>query len=489
MAAAAALLLAAAACDDSPPTEAQLPPIELSIVSPEPGSVFVQNEDVVLLATAAAADVGPLPGDSVWWSVDAEPLEPGPSHTLRLAPGEHLLEVTARYGKRSAVKTVTVAVGELPVGTVLWRSGLGVWPWAGLSADGDGTLYVQESTSELLALRPDGTLLARRSGLPGQLTEHPPAVLPDGSVFLGSYAGALALTPNGGVRWEYRTAGMGTGPYEHVHGGVAVGQDGTVYFGTEQYEGIAVALWPDGTERWVTNVLDSVPMFSPDTWQFFGAPVLVGDSLVVFVEADGRGVIGLDARTGAERWRWESGDYTNSRQRLAAVAANGDVVVVLRQQLVRIDPAGNVVWAVDGRPVWFEAGSTAPAIAGDRIFVPAHGGVHVYEADGSYVTAFGSAGWPAGAVTVGRGGVIYALDYDALRSFAPDGTLRYEVPVPNEERSEFYAPPAPVLALDGTVFVHAGADGVIAVADTVGPSPDAEWPTTGGGFGRLGRRH
>src|SRR5690606_25727945 len=280
-----------------------------------------------------------------------------------------------------------------------------------------------------------------------------------------------------------------TGPYEHVHGGVAVGQDGTVYFGTEQYEGIAVALWPDGTERWVTNVLDSVPLFSPDTWQFFGAPVLVGDSLVVFVEADGRGVIGLDARTGAERWRWESGDYTNSRQRLAAVAANGDVVVVLRQQLVRIDPAGNVVWAVDGRPVWFEAGSTAPAIAGDRIFVPAHGGVHVYEADGSYVTAFGSAGWPAGAVTVGRGGVIYALDYDALRSFAPDGTLRYEVPVPNGERSDFYAPPAPVLAPDGTVFVHAGADGVIAVADTVGPSPDAEWPTAGGGFSRLGRRH
>lgn len=489
--AAAVLLLAAAACDGETLTETPPPAIELAIVSPEPGSVFVENEDVVLLATATAADVGTLPDDSVHWKVDGEPLLPGPSHTIRLTAGEHLLEVTARYGERSAVKTMTVTVGEVPIGTVLWRSKLGVWPFAGLSADGNGTLYVQESTSELLVLRPDGTLLARHSGLPGQLGEHAPVVLTDGSVYLGSWAGAFAVAPDGVVRWEYQTAGMGTGPYGHVHGGVAVGQDGTVYFGTEQFEGIVVALRPDGTERWVTTVLDSVPIPASYTWQFFSAPVLVGDSLVVLVEMDGRGVVGLDAGTGAVRWQWESGDYYHSRQRLAAVAANGDVVVAMRQQLVRIDPAGNVVWAVDWPLDWYQyqPAATAPAIAGGRIFVPAHGGVHVYEADGSYVTAFGSAGVPAGAVTVGRGGVIYALDYDALRSFAPDGTLRYEVPVPNEERSVFYAPPAPVLAPDGTVFVHAGADGVIAVADTVGPSPDAEWPTTGGGFSRLGRRH
>lgn len=487
--AAAALLLTAAACDDEPLTEAlpPPPPIELAIVSPEPGSTFLKDHDIVLLATATAADLGALSDDSVQWSVDGEPLSRGSSHTVRLAPGEHVLEVVARYGKRSAAETTTVAVDEVPVGTVLWRSNLGVWDFAGLSAGSDGTLYVQESTSELLALRPDGTLLARRSDLPGPLGEHPPMLLPDGSVFLGTFSGVLALGPDGLVRWEYQTAGMGTGPYAHVHGGVAVGEDGTVYFGTENYEGIAVALWPDGTERWVTTVLDG-EQASSDEWQFFGAPVLVGDSLVVLVEMDGRGVVGLDASSGAVKWRWESGNSANGAQLLAAVAANGDVVVALRRQLVRIDPAGNLVWAVDGLPHWFEAGPNAPAIAGGRIYVPAAGGVHVYEADGSYAPALGSPGAPGGAVTVGRGGVIYALDHDTLRSFAPDGTLRYELSI-SSERGSFVAPSGPVLAADGTVFVHSGSDGVIAVTDTVGPSPDAEWPTTGGGFSRLGRRH
>jgi len=237
----------------------------------------------------------------------------------------------------------------------------------------------------------------------------------------------------------------------------------------------------------VPTVPDTVPTWLAPTWLFFSAPVLVGDSLVVLVEKNGRGIVGLDAGSGAVRWRWESEGALDGPQYLAAVAANGDVVATLRHRLIRIDPAGNVVWTANLPRV--PAGPNAPAIARGRIFVPADGGVHVYEADGSYAAAFGSPGRVGGAVTVGRGGVVYALDDDTLRSFAPDGSLRYELPVPSA-RSSFFAPSGPVLASDGTVFVHAGADdGVIAVADTVGPSTGAEWPTTGGGFGRLGRRH
>jgi len=492
-AAAAIVLLGAAACDDEPPTEAPPPPppIELTIVSPEHGSVFPVHHDIELLATATAPDLGSLPNDSVRWSVDGDVLVPGPSHTIRLAPGQHTLEVTARYGERSATQAVAVTVNEVPVGTVLWRSSLGVSSFGGLSAGDDGTLYAQEGTSELLALRPDGTLHARFSDLPGPLGEHPPTILPDGSVLLGTWLGVLALASDGMARWEYRTTDIGAGPEDHVHGGVAVGQDGTIYFGTDNYDGVVVALWPDGTERWVTTVLDSVPTTPAGAWQFLGAPVLVGDSLVVLIERDSEGIVGLDARNGAVKWRWESGYSRSSAQLLPAVAANGDVVVALRRHLVRIDPAGNVVWVVDGLPDWFdiEAVANAPAIAGGRIYVPAGRGLHVYEADGSYVGAVGSAGYPRGAVTVGRGGIIYVVDDRALTSFAPDGSLRYEVEISGAQPINFWAPSGPVLAPDGTVFVHAGADGVIAVADTVGPSAGAEWPTTGGGFGRLGRRH
>lgn len=485
------------ACEDpadAEPPANEPPPIELTIVSPPAGAALSVTSAVVLQATAQASDIGALPDDSVFWTVDGAPLPPGRTHTIRLDAGQHVLEVEARWGERTSQASRTVHVEGVPVGSVLWR---GIWEdegsflgRGGISAGVDGTLYAHDRFG-IFAFEPDGSERWLHTS-PGTGFEHPPTVLEDGSVVIGTEFGVKAVGPDGTMRWEYQLEDRPG--LEHVHGGVSVGADGTIYFGTENTNGVVIALWPDGRERWVSLVQ---PADTP-AWRFFGAPVIVGDTLVVLVTTNRSMVAGVDARTGEVKWRvdmrLDGVPIPVAAPVAPAVADNGDAVIALLTSLIRLDPAGQIVWQIDyygpfgGAP----ASPNALAISGGRIYAPTgSGGIDIYEADGTYVARYGPAGsnWIEGGVTLGRGNVAYVLHRDTLRSYAPDGTLRYATHIGGQAGSGQFYIQVPVIGADGTVYVRSLEGGVVAVADTVGPSANAEWPTMGGGNRRLGWRH
>lgn len=492
---------AIAACDDpadpepqEDPSQDDPPPIQLVIESPPEGAALSVSADVVLRASAQAADLGMLPDDSVFWTVDGTPLPPGRTHTIRLEAGQHQLQVLARWGTRTAQASRTVSVAGPPIGSVLWRGswdGEPVQGRGGLSAGVDGTLYAHDFFG-LWAFDPDGS---DRWSFTGTTTgfEHPPTVLEDGSVVIGTEYGIAAVGPSGTMLWEYRLPDRYGS--EHVHGGVAVGPDGTIYFGSENENGVVVALWPNGQERWVTLVQ---PADTP-AYRFFPAPVIVGDTLLVLVTTHRWFVAAVDARDGAVKWRLDMRLRPGTPAPLSAPAApavadNGDVVVALHGSLVRVDPAGQIVWRKDyyGPLGGVPAYSNALAISGGRIYVPmGDGGLEIYDGNGARVARYGpgSANSILGGVTLGRNDVAYVLHADTLRSYAPDGTLRYATHIGGNAGTGMYYVQVPVIGADGTVYVRSTDGGIVAVADTVGPAVNAEWPTMGGGNRRLGRRH
>src|SRR5690606_15112055 len=157
---------AIAACDDpadpeplEDPSQDDPPPIQLVIESPPEGAALSVSADVVLRASAQAADLGMLPDDSVFWTVDGTPLPPGRTHTIRLEAGQHQLQVLGRWGTRTAQASRTVSVAGPPIGSVLWRGnwdGEPVQGRGGLSAGVDGTLYAHDFFG-LWAFDPDGS--------------------------------------------------------------------------------------------------------------------------------------------------------------------------------------------------------------------------------------------------------------------------------------------------------------------------------------------
>jgi hypothetical protein len=478
-------LLLLSSCDTQPatgPEETEPPRIQLIIVSPAEDAELSDLADVQFVAEAYVDGVGPLPGDSLRWGLDGGHVGYGSSVALRLAPGSYLVEAWARYDGREAKVSRVIEVYSR-VGHVLWSSGVGRHERSALSLGVDGTLYVQDDEAfELVWLGGDGVEV-RRAALPEYPGEHPVTVLPDGSVLVTTMRGVAKLSPGGAVEWEYLTTQLEGTYHAHVHGGVAVASDGTIYFGSEHQEGFLIALWPDGRERWVTETRDS----ANTSYRYVAAPVLIGDTLVAIVNRYVSRIVGVDARSGDVRWRQAAVFGTAVWQSSPALTPEGDLIVRLRDQLVRLAPTGELVWTAQTYGLNGQA-SVAPTIDGERVYLPTRmGGVYVYRLDGSYVGRYGPDGVISGSVTVGRNGVLYVLGGGALHSYTPDGSLRYSTEL-NHQDPTWYAPTPPVLAASGTVYVRTSGDGVVAVGDTVGPTTTAAWPTLGGSFQRLGRR-
>ncbi len=115
------------------------------------------------------------------------------------------------------------------------------------------TIYFGTHNLGVFAVGVDGVMKWR---LPVDIaTSAPsPAVASDGTIYLGGYGAGgkskmYAINPNGTIKWVAPTPGQ-------IRSTVALGSDGTLYFGTR--DGVFHALNPDGTEQWTFKAGDEI---------------------------------------------------------------------------------------------------------------------------------------------------------------------------------------------------------------------------------------
>jgi outer membrane protein assembly factor BamB len=180
------------------------------------------------------------------------------------------------------------ADGVVYVGTTIWNSGNQEWDgyvyainpdgtlkWSYkadehceftiISIGGDGTLYLGvEYNNNLYAINSDGTL--KWKFLTGGRIYSSPAIGTDGTIYFGSQDYYLyAVNPNGTLKWRF--------PTQHrVVSSPAIGSNGTIYVGSiDKY---LYAVNPDGTLRWMFDSrsgVDSSPAIGSDGTVYFAS--------------------------------------------------------------------------------------------------------------------------------------------------------------------------------------------------------------------------
>ncbi|MHC4066661.1 MAG: outer membrane protein assembly factor BamB family protein [Planctomycetota bacterium] len=474
-------IMAAASCGDDPTRPPNdLAPLELRIITPLPSDTLFDTETIFFAGEATAEDFGLLPDGSLWWTEDGIEIGRG-RHIQHLASvGRHTFGFHARYGERSDSVLLAASV-MTTMGRVLWTAPL-AGSDEGLALSPDGVIYAQDG-SAVVAVGPDGELDWRLE-LSFRLESGPPAVGPDGTVYYGHYdrmefqpGGVMAIDPTGTIKWTFYAEEHGPpgSTWYHVHGGIAVGPGGSSYFGTDEDYGALYGVNPDGSLKWRTET-------RPDAryTNIWASTMLLGDTLAVVVAEDGM-LSAVNTATGAVSWNDNLGWYSWADY-VAAEGPQGNLYIARGGALSAYTPAGSLLWRQTLDP-YVDAG--CPLIGSDRIYLAYSGKpVRVFDLNGNLVTQFGPRESPGPSTTLAANGVTYVETDSKLYSFDAQGDLRFATAVPYGGGYRV----GPVVAPDGTVYVRVNSVGVLAIRDTVGPAPDAAWPTYQGGWTRQGRR-
>ena len=219
----------------------------------------------------------------------------------------------------------------------------------------------------------------------------------------------------------------------------------------------------DGNLRWLRGLAHDHPKAGNDVGMS-SSPVVVDETVVVQIENQGESFLaGINARTGATRWRKPRPRYSNWASPTVLRSKTGDVVLAQSSETVEaIRPrSGEVVWRFE------TACSSVPSIAsdGETVFVPTRG-----------LTAFrgepGSAAkklrWsqtklaPSSASPTVHDGKLYVLKGSVLAcGDAKSGDVLWQMRIKGRR---FWA--TPVLA--GKYLYTANADGLVQVVDVSG---------------------
>ncbi len=360
-----------------------------------------------LLAACAADPSVPLAADSPW---------PKFRHD-------------ARQIGRSDIRP-TATTGQL------WAFQTGKGIFSSPVVAGDGTIYVGSADRTFYALNPDGSL--RWSNEAGEIIDSAALLDDRGRVYSASGDGHLRAfdAETGDLAWDFAAdAAVSPAIINWFEGNVAIGPDGTLYAGNDNFKLYAIdregnlvdrIAMPDQT--WSLPAIDPasgaltvgnnslLPVLGANVLAFdhtgtqvwnqrqyngsvAASPLLAEGGLVVIGGFDGF-VRGLDAKTGMERWELGTRDHIYAS---AAEAADGTIIQPSTDGTVyAIDPAtGAVRWQYDT----VEPIRSSPAIDGD-------GNIYFGSGDGR----------------------LYVLN--------PDGMLRWSLLLITDDRNDLNASPA-----------------------------------------------
>jgi outer membrane protein assembly factor BamB len=213
----------------------------------------------------------------------------------------------------------------------------------------DGTIYI--GAERLYAVNPDGTLRWKYNT--GYYMDGPPAIAPDGTIYVPSQGYLYALEHGGGFKWRVLAQSeypIGSAP--------AIAKNGTIYANT--FDGVLHAIAPDGSVLWtyktegiVTDVPSSPAIGRDGTIYFGGAG-----------EYQGKGGYFYAVRpNGSLVWKYFAGcDQT-------APSIDGDGTIYFGSNgcgtIHALNPDGTVKWSLYANAYM----RSAPAIgAGNRLY-------------------------------------------------------------------------------------------------------------------------
>ena len=208
------------------------------------------------------------------------------------------------------------------------------------------------------------------------------AIDDDGTIYFGS-DGVYAVNPNGTLKWKYIT-------HFKADGTPVLAEDGTIYFGTVHGGFDFYALYPDGTLKWALDI-DSV----------YSSPTIGEDGTIYFG--------------------------------------------CLNQNIYALNPNGTIKWLYPTKNVVY----SSPAIGLDGvIYCGSHDGnlYALYPNNGTLKWKYSTGDWVARGPCVADDGTVYFGSWDGyLYACYPNGTLKWKTNVGVST--------TPVIALDGTIYV------------------------------------
>lgn len=189
----------------------------------------------------------------------------------------------------------------------------------------DGTVYVCTETG-LLAVGQEGDV-RWSAALESEPCDSTPAVDDDGTVYVKTYYDNLfAIGPGGVVKWSYTYTSESFSLPSSDH--PSIGWDGTVYFNTGIGE--LVAVWPDGKLRWIFRPLQSFYSYS--------SPAAIDARGTLYFQAGDLYAVDPD---GTEIWTVFTGGYSTTTP---AIGSDGTIYAVTSDSVYAVgEQEGNLL--------------------------------------------------------------------------------------------------------------------------------------------------
>ena len=279
--------------------------------------------------------------------------------------------------------------------------------------DKNGTIYFVSMSNYLFALNPDGTEKWRYQVHDFVNTWLAPAIGNDGTIYVGSEnyppgktakqeigGNFYAINPDGSLKWKYESDAAGFGNY------AAIGKDGTIYAAGGDFEqeiqtfaSKVFAFNQDGIVKWKFKA-DAV---------IEGSPTIADDGTIYIGTKNGKfHALNPD---GTQKWVFQAGGGVSIT---AAIASDGTILFGSWNGIFyALDKDGKEKWRFQ-TPEGFEALSSSPTIGADGTIYFGHtqNGFYALNSDGTQKWHISNPNDVISSPAIGKDGTVYVGAWD-----------------------------------------------------------------------------